>query len=210
MIEIFTPTNFIPYCNTLASQHVIFATIIKQYGYPTPYTRPPTFATLVHIILEQQVSLASAKAAYNKLITKVGLITPHNILALSNEALKECYCSKQKINYIRNVATAILQKQIVLSTFSQLNNQQVREALLPIKGIGNWSVDVYLMMALHRLNLFPIGDIALVNSMKYELQLPPHTTKEELLHIANTWQPYLTIASFLLWHAYIIRKGIKV
>jgi DNA-3-methyladenine glycosylase II len=112
--------------------------------------------------------------------------------------------------YARELATAIQKKQLDLKKLSFQHEDDIRHELKKIKGIGDWTVDVYLMHALQRTDLFPLGDIALVNSMKEVKKLHPHITKEEMLAIAESWRPYRTIASMILWHAYIQRKGIKL
>jgi len=108
------------------------------------------------------------------------------------------------------LANAIVSKKISLKKLSQSTNDEIREILKQVKGIGDWTVDVYLIHALQRSDLFPLGDIALVNSLKHVKQLPAVVTKEEMLAVAEIWRPYRTVASMLLWHAYIERKGIKV
>jgi DNA-3-methyladenine glycosylase II len=197
-------------CKKLAKQDVLFARLLKENGVPPFWNRSNSFATLIHIILEQQVSLASAKAAFDKLKQKLGTVTPKKILALTDEELKACYFSRQKTVYAKHLAVAFESKQINLQHLVIAEEDTIRQTLTAIKGIGHWTVDVYLMMCLHRMDLFPLGDIALVNSMKHELDLPKTSTKETLQAIALQWQPYRTISSFMLWWAYIKRKNLKV
>jgi DNA-3-methyladenine glycosylase II len=174
------------------------------------WTRPGTFQTLILTILEQQVSLASAYAAFKKLREKLGFVTPSKILSLSDEELRACYFSRQKIVYARELATAIQTKKLSLKKISMATDEEIRAELKKIKGIGDWTVDVYLMHALQRTDLFPLGDIALVNSLKEVKKLHPTITKEEMLSIAEPWRPYRTIASMILWHAYIRKRSIKI
>lgn len=174
------------------------------------WTRPGTFQTLILTILEQQVSLASAYTAFKKLKQKIGFITPARVLALTDEELRGCYFSRQKTGYARCLANAIQSKQLNLKKLLRSTNDEVRAELKKIKGIGDWTVDVYLMHALQRTDLFPLGDIALVNSLKETKQLKPGISKEEMLVIAEPWRPYRTIASMILWHAYIQRRGIVI
>ena len=174
------------------------------------WTRPARFQTLVLTILEQQVSLASAYAAFRKLKERIGLVTPSKILSLSDADLRACYFSRQKIVYVRELATAIQSKQLRLQKFGTAPDEVIRTELKKIKGIGDWTVDVYLMHALQRTDLFPLGDIALVNSLKEVKNLHPHVTKEEMYAIAEPWRPYRTIAAMILWHAYIQKRGIRL
>jgi DNA-3-methyladenine glycosylase II len=184
--------------------------ILKKHGYPPMWTRPADFSTLVLTILEQQVSLASAYAAFKKLKEKIKRVTPENILALTDAELRACYFSRQKTIYARELANAIQNNQLNLDQLSLATEDEIRHELKKIKGIGDWTADVYLMHALQRTDLFPLGDIALVNSLKEVKQLPHHITREEMLAIAETWRPYRTIASMILWHAYIQKRKLKI
>lgn len=208
--ERFHEANFSVICDLLSKKDKHLRAIIKQHGYPPMWTRPNRFQTLILTILEQQVSLASAYAAFKKLKEKIGTVTPDKILSLSDDELRACYFSRQKIIYARELAKAIKSRQINLKQLSFADEETIRTELKKIKGIGDWTVDVYLMHALQRTDLFPLGDIALVNSLKEVKQLPHHITKEEMLAIAESWRPYRTIASMILWHAYIQKRGIKL
>jgi len=206
----FDRQNFHSICDKLAKKDRHLLAIIRQYGYPPMWTRRGNFQTLIHIILEQQVSLASARAALNKLRERIGTITPKKLLALSDEDLKTCYFSRQKTVYARYLANAIVSKQIILKKFSDLDDAEIRRQLKTIKGIGDWTVDVYLLFALQRTDLFPLGDLAMVNALKEVKQLSKETKQEELLKLAERWRPYRSIATMLLWHYYIQKRGIKL
>ena len=210
MHQTFDSSNFKKICNKLCHIDKDLHSIIRQHGHPPMWTRPAGFQTLILFILEQQVSLASAYAAFKKLKEKIGYVTPGKILSLSDAELKSCYFSRQKIVYARELGKAIQSKQLRLNKFSKAHEDEIRLELKKIKGIGDWTVDVYLMHALQRTDLFPLGDIALVNSLKEVKQLHPHTTKENMLAIAEPWRPYRTIASMILWHSYIQKRGIKL
>lgn len=203
----FNEENFHALCDHLALHDDDLNSIILRHGYPPFWSRKPGFATLIHIILEQQVSLASAKAALEKLQTRLSIITPSRLTALSIEEMKACYFSRQKIIYARHLAEAIISKQLNLKKLEVRDDLAIREQLKKIKGIGDWTVDVYLMMALHRTDFFPLGDVALVNSLKNVKGLPKNTTKAELENISDVWKPHRTIAAFLLWHDYLQRKS---
>lgn len=209
-IQQFNTGNFKKLCAKLARQDADLKQIIKQHGYPPMWTRPASFQSLILFILEQQVSLASAYAAFKKLKEKIGFVTPAKILSLSDAELRSCYFSRQKIVYARELATAVKTKKLILKTLQNGHEDEVRLELKKIKGIGDWTVDVYLMHSLQRMDLFPLGDIALVNSLKEVKQLHPHTSKEEMLKIAEPWRPFRTIAAMILWHAYIQKRGIKI
>ena len=206
----FNEDNFHQLCDKLFRKDKDLRRIGKEHGYPPMWTRPATFQTLILFILEQQVSLASAYAAFKKLREKIGYVMPEKILAMSDEELHSCYFSRQKIVYARELAIAIQSKQLRLKKFSDAHEDEVRLELKKIKGIGDWTVDVYLMHALQRSDLFPLGDIALVNSLKETKKLHLGITRENMLAIAEPWRPYRTIASMILWHSYIQKRGIKL
>ena len=207
---VFNDENFYQFCDVLAKKDKDLQRIIKQYGYPPMWTRPASFQTLVLFILEQQVSLASAYAAFKKLKERIGYVTPSKILSLTDAELRACYFSRQKIVYARELAKAVQSRQLRLKKFSNAHEDEVRIELKKIKGIGDWTVDVYLMHALQRSDLFPLGDVALVNSLKETKQLHPQITREKMLAIAEPWRPYRSVASMILWHAYIQKRGIKL
>jgi DNA-3-methyladenine glycosylase II len=209
-VQQFDNGNFHLLCDQLARKDHDLKGIIREYGYPPMWTRPATFQTLILTILEQQVSLASAYAAFKKLREKIGYVTPAKILAMTDEEMRAAYFTRQKMGYARELARAIQSRKLVLKKLEPLHDEEVRAQLIQLKGIGHWTIDVYLMHALQRTDLFPLGDIALVNSLKLIKKLPPDISKEGMLKVAEPWRPYRTIAAMLLWHAYIKRKGIVV
>jgi DNA-3-methyladenine glycosylase II len=210
MIQTFSADNFQTYCDLLSKKDKQLKAIIKEHDYPPMWTRKQGFETLILTILEQQVSLAAAFAAYKKLKAKIGIVTPAKILAMSNEELRECYFTRQKQLYAKELATAVVTRKLPLKQFASMPDEEVRAHLTAIKGIGNWTADVYLMHALQRTDLFPLGDIALVNSLKETKQLDPQISKEAMLQIAEPWRPYRTVAAMILWHAYIKKRNLKV
>lgn len=207
VVNVFDETNFKKYCNKLAKLDVDLKLIIDTYGHPPMWKRKHGFETLIHIILEQQVSLDSAKAALNKLKERIRIVTPQKILLLTDSELKACYFSRQKIVYARHLAQAIINKQLDLKKLSLADDGNVRSELKKIKGIGDWTVDVYLMMVLQRSDLFPLGDIALINSIKEVKNLPKQMSKDDISLLADKWRPYRTVAAFILWHSYLCRRN---
>ena len=208
MILRFTEENFHSLCDGLAAKNKYLRAIITAHGYPPFWTRPNKFETLVLTILEQQVSLASAYAAYKRLKERLPELTPENFIILSDEDLRSCYFSRQKIVYVRGLAQAILSKQISLKSFEAKEDEEVRKELIALKGIGNWTVDVYLLHTLQRTDVFPIGDIALINAVRAVTDKP--LTKEEILTLSEKWKPYRSIATLIFWHYYIIKRNIKL
>lgn len=208
-MEHFNEDNFNSLCDKLAKKDKHLKAVIKEHGYPPLWGRIPSFATLIHIILEQQVSLASAKAAFLKLESRIGHITPEKILQLTDEEMKACYFSRQKTIYARHLALSMVNGELSIEKISLLEDEQLRTEMKKLKGIGDWTVDVFMMMALHRCDCFPTGDIALMKSIKEVKGLDMYTSKEEILLLADNWKPYRTIAAFILWHAYIKKRNIQ-
>jgi len=177
--------------------------IINRYGYPPIWSRPNTFESLVHIILEQQVSLASALSALNKLKEKIPEISPARVLLLTDEELKACYFSRQKTLYVKHLAGFIVSGELSLDELALLPDDEVRSRMTAIKGIGNWTVDIYLIFILHRADIFPIGDLAAVSALRKVKNLPGSATREDILSITEIWKPYRTLATMLLWNFYL-------
>jgi DNA-3-methyladenine glycosylase II len=203
MSETFSKQSFKTICDKLAKMDQDLLHIIQTYGYPPMWARPNNFETIVHIILEQQVSLASALASLKKLQERTKGLTPRNVMALSDEEMRACYVSRQKTTYIRGLADAILRKNLVLEELETLSNDEVRATLTSLKGIGNWTADVYLMFVLQRADLFPAGDLAAVNALKRVKALAADTPKEGVVEVAAQWKPYRTVATMILWHFYL-------
>lgn len=207
--QTFSPSNFHQLCDQLAAVDPDLRRIIDTCGYPPFWSRPNTFETLVHIILEQQVSLASALSALNKLKERVGDITPAKVLLLTDGELKACYFSRQKTFYVKYLAEALISGQVDLHEFENLPDDQVRARLVALKGIGNWTADIYLIFVLHHADIFPLGDLAAVQALKQAKGLPLSVPQQLIMDIAETWSPYRTIATMLLWHDYLSRRAKK-
>jgi DNA-3-methyladenine glycosylase II len=189
---------------TLLRKDRLFGAIHKKYGPPPAWSREPGFISLSMIILEQQVSLASAKAHFQKLHGYIGEFSPANILRLSDEEMRSCQISRQKAKYLRELSAAITQEQLDLHGLAALEETEIRERLTGIKGIGRWTSDIYLMFCLQAKDVFPIGDIAVVNTVK---ELTPARTHEEILALAQRWKPLRSLATYFLWHNYLSQRG---
>jgi DNA-3-methyladenine glycosylase II len=209
MFETFDQTNFHQLCNLVGSSDADLQSVLDKYGYPPFWSRPNTFESLVHIILEQQVSLASALATLNKLKGKIQEITPARLLFLTDRELRDCYFSRQKMLYVRHLAESLISGVLSLSEMETLDDTSIRYQLKTIKGIGDWTVDIYLIFMLHHTDVFPIGDLAAVNSLKKVKGLEAGVSKEEVLAIADQFKPHRTIATMLLWHAYLEERKKK-
>lgn len=188
----------------LTKKNPIFDAIKTQYGYPPNWTRPQGFTSLSKIILEQQVNLASAEAHFNKLNNFLPVFTPSEILKLSDAEMRTCQISWQKAKYLRALSDALLNGSLDLDGLSNLTEPEVRKQLTNIKGIGNWTADIYLLFCLQAKDIFPIGDIAIVNTIK---ELTSAKTNEEILLLAENWQPLRSLATYFLWHYYLKKRG---
>jgi len=191
---------------TLIKKDKIIADIYRKNQSPPNWTRPQGFVTLSKIILEQQVSLASASAHFLKLSTYVKDFTPSAIVKLSDNEMRSCQISRQKSSYLRSLSSAIIDNSLNLEKISIKSEEEIRKELTNIKGIGNWTVDVYLMFCLQAKNILPIGDIALFNTIK---ELTPANTKEEMISFAERWRPLRSLATYFLWHHYLEKRKKK-
>jgi DNA-3-methyladenine glycosylase II len=187
----------------LARHDEDLARIAKQYGHPPLWAREPGFPTLVHIILEQQVSLASAQAAFQRLNQAVSPLTPHSFLTLDDAQLKRIGFSRQKTGYGRELARVVLDGALDLHELTRLDDDDVRARLKRVKGIGDWSADIYLLMVLRRPDAFPKGDLALLVAAQHVKQLTARPTPDELAAMAEAWRPYRAVAARMLWHHYL-------
>jgi len=187
----------------LISIDPIFSNIFNTFGAPPDWNRPHGFVSLCKIILEQQVSLASANAHFQKLNNYVTSFTPEELAKLTDEEMKDCQISRQKATYLRALSASILAGDIDLDELHLFTESKVREKLIKIKGIGNWTIDVYLIFCLRSKDIFPIGDIALVNTVK---ELTDAKTAEDILALAENWRPYRSLASFFLWYYYLKKR----
>lgn len=180
-----------------------FASIADKYGPPPNWTRPPGFISLSKIILEQQVSLASANAHFQKLNDYLQQFTPSEILKLNDGEMRICQVSRQKAIYLRSLSIAIIKGDINIDELTESEEVEARQQLTKIKGIGDWTADIYLMFCLQAKDIFPIGDIAVVNTVK---EFYGVTTKAEIILLAEKWKPFRSLAAYFLWHYYLSKR----
>lgn len=185
----------------LSQQDPHLAQVLRLYGPPPLWAREPGFATLVHIILEQQVSLASARAAFDRLKAAIPL-TPQHFLSLDDGTLRGIGFSRQKTAYVRNLARAVLDG-FDLHELPTLDDQEARTRLIGLKGIGNWTADIYLLMALGRPDVWPVGDLGLQLAYRELKGLEARPGAGELEEFARPWRPWRAVAARMLWHYYL-------
>ncbi len=189
----------------LAGQDADLALILERYGPPPMWERPPGFATLLHIILEQQVSLASARAAFERLKQAAQPLTPQRFLEFDDEQLKRIGFSRQKTRYGRILAAALLRGELDLEALTGLPDAEVLARLTAITGIGAWTANIYLLMALLRPDVWPVGDRALAVALQQVKGLERCPSGEEMAALGQTWRPWRAVAARLFWHDYLSR-----
>jgi DNA-3-methyladenine glycosylase II len=187
----------------LTAQDSDLAAIVSVHGPPPLWAREPGFPALIHIILEQQVSLASARAAYHRLVSATGQLAPERFLALRDEELKSIGFSRQKTAYGRGLAEAILDGRLDLALIETLDDSEAKARLIAVKGIGSWTADIYLMMGLRRPDTWPNGDLALAVAVQRVKHLRKRPTPERLQKIGEAWRPWRAVAARILWHYYL-------
>lgn len=186
-----------------AALHRVFA----QYGYPPLWAREPSFGTLVHIILEQQVSLASANAAFRRLLNAVDTLTPATLLTLSDEALRQIGFSRQKAHYARHLAEAVASGRWSVEQLAHLSDEAAHASLVQLKGVGAWTAAIYLSECLLRTDILPKGDIAMLEAFKVLKGLPARPDHEAFVAATAHWRPWRSVGSRLLWHFYLCERG---
>ncbi len=206
MIVLAGEKQLVAACEKLARADADLAFIYQTFGTPPMWKREAGFATLIHIILEQQVSVASALSAFNKLKETLGEITPAGVLSLTDAELKVAYFSRQKIVYVKDLAKAIADGKLNLKALENLPDENVKTELKKIKGIGDWTADIYLLMALQRADVMPKGDLALHVAWQKLKKLEHRPGSDEFLLIAERWKPFRAVAARLLWHFYLSER----
>lgn len=194
----------------LARRDSDLASIIERLGPPPLWARPPGFSTLVKIILEQQVSLASAASLFTRLRKNTIPFRPARLIELGEPHLKSLGLTRQKTAYCLHLAESLHNKRLRLSQLSRMSDDEVKAALMQIKGLGAWSADVYLLMVLRRPDIFPATDLALVTAVTELKDLPQRPGTNQFLEMAEAWRPYRSVAARMLWQYYLAkRSGLK-
>lgn len=181
--------------------------IVEQWGAPPMWGRQPGFTTLVRIILEQQVSLAAAATLYKRLVAHAGTLTPHAVMALGTQGLREFGLTRQKSAYCHGLATRIIERSLDLALVARTPDAAGRAMLLAVPGLGPWSVDIYYLMALRRPDIWPQGDLALAIALRDVLQLTATPSRDEQQAIAERWAPWRSAAARVIWMEYLGQRG---
>ena len=187
----------------LTSTHKIFSFIKNKYGIPPNWQRPEGFVSLSKIILEQQVSLASAEAHFRKLNNYLREFSPTEILKLTDKEMRACQISRQKAKYLRALSQNVLSKELDFDELSKLSSDEVRKKLTSIKGIGDWTTDIYLMFCMQSKDIFPLGDIALITTIK---ELTKINSEEGTIRFTKNLKPLRSLAAYFLWYYYLKKR----
>jgi DNA-3-methyladenine glycosylase II len=181
--------------------------IAQRFGPPPLWGRRPGYATLVRIILEQQVSLASAKATYDRMRDAFGEVTPARISSLSAPDIQRAGVTRQKASYCLGLAQLIQSGDFDVGALGQVDDQEVRRRLVAIRGIGAWTADIYPLMALRRPDIWPDGDLALATAAQQVKRLRQRPDDARLRRLAARWAPWRAVGARLLWHYYLSTRG---
>lgn len=171
-------------------------------GRPKSRKRSPGFATLVRIIVDQQVSVQAGAAIWGRLSENLGDVTPETVISADILLLRASGLSGAKAKYVLGIAEAIAAGDLNLKSLPRCNEETVRERLTALKGIGDWTADIYLMFALGRPDIWPVGDIAIRAAAGHLMGLPERPDAETVMEIGEAWRPYRTVAAVMLWHYY--------
>jgi DNA-3-methyladenine glycosylase II len=191
----------------LADRDPVLAGSVLRHGTPPLWAREPGFPTLVHIILEQQVSLASARAAFDRLRTAADPLTPASFGALDDRQLLEIGFSRQKARYCREVAGAVAEGRLDLEALGQLDDATVDARLTALPGIGPWTTTIYRLMVLRRPDAWPVHDIALAQAVADLRGLGRRPDAAAMAAVAEPWRPYRAVAARILWHHYLSERA---
>lgn len=193
-------------CESLAQRDRYLARLFERNGVPPLWSRRPGFATLVQLILEQQVSLASAAAVYGRLVKMLDSVEPACFLTLSDAQLLSCGFSRQKTRYVRLLASGLDDDAWRLRDLHRARAADARSILISQTGIGPWTADVYLLMALRHPDVWPPGDVALIRQFEQCMPVRSVESRRARLRI-KSWSPWRSVAARLLWHDYLIERG---
>ncbi len=197
-------------CRELARRDAHLARALHEFGEPPLWARPAGFATLVQIILEQQISLESGRAAFERLETAAGAVTPEAVADLDLASLRRAGLTRQKAAYCRGLAESVRDGGLRLRRVARADDEDARAQLCAVKGIGPWTADVYLLFALRRPDIWPPGDLALLRALREVKGLRRDPTRERAERIARAWRPWRSVAARVLWHAYLSSRGRSV
>ena len=185
----------------------LFRRILTIAGPPRFRRRRNGFGTLLHIILEQQVSIHAAAAMYHRLVTLCRPLTPEGFLCLDDATLRSCGFSRQKMGYARDLAAAVAAGSFDFTRLRTADDDSAAAALLAIRGIGQWSADIYLLFALGRPDIWPAADLGLQLAIGEQLDLGSRPGEPEVRRLGEAWRPWRSVAACVFWQSYLHARG---
>ena len=191
----------------LAARDPDLAPLVERFGAPPLWARAPGFATLIQIILEQQVSLKAARTMFERLDGALAGVTPESVLRSGQEGLRGLGLTRQKARYCHELARRVVDGELALDSLHRRSEQEGRQALLAVPGLGPWSVDVYYLMALRQPDVWPQGDLALAVALQDVKGLPAPPSRDQQQELSAPWSPWRAVAARLLWAHYLVERG---
>jgi DNA-3-methyladenine glycosylase II len=177
--------------------------VVRRHGPPPLWSRRPGVGTLVQIILEQQVSLASARAVYRRLEQTLGHVTCEKIAQCGPTGLRRLGFTRQKAAYCCGLGESIAAGTLNLRRVARASVEAGRAELMRVPGVGPWTADIYMLMVLRRPDVWPTGDIALLTALQHLRRLPRRPSVEHAAEHARRWMPWRAVAARILWHGYL-------
>jgi len=202
-----TESGLLDAAERLAARDRDLRRVLVAHGPPPLWARPPGFRTLVQIILEQQVSLASARATFLRLRRGIVPFTPGRFVELGVARLRAMGVTRQKATYCLHLAEAVRDGRVDLDAMTEMDDAAVHAALTRIKGVGPWTAAIYLLMALRRPDVWPSGDIALVQAVASVKRLRRRPSIERVARIAESWRPLRSVAARMMWQHYLAERA---
>ena len=185
------------------SAEPVFARILQIAGPPRFRRRRNGFGTLLHIILEQQVSIDAAAAMHRRLVGLCQPLGPATFLALDDATLRSCGFSRQKMGYARDLAASVANGKFDFARLAAADDETALMELLAIRGIGRWSAEIYLLFALGRPDVWPAADLGLQAGITEQLGLGSRPSKTELRQRGEAWRPWRSVATCFFWQSYL-------
>ena len=186
---------------TLSNKDKKLSKIIESYPQDFLFSKSDPFFTLARSIVGQQISVKAAQSVWDRLEAKVGKISPKIIIKTHSNTLKSVGLSRQKVNYLKNIANAFIEKKIKLNMWNKMTNEEIIQDLIQIKGIGRWTAEMFLIFNLCRADIFPLDDIGMIKALCKLYNIPYPTSRELVIRIGKKWKPYRSVATWYLWRS---------
>lgn len=185
----------------LSNKDKVLKKLIQTYRNEYLNLNSNYFHSLINSIIGQQISVSAADSMKTKFFKLKRNITPQTVSKLRTTDLRKCGLSRQKILYIRNISKFFLQNKKFIKNINKSSEEEIYNNLIEIKGVGNWTIHMFLMFSYGSSNIFPIGDLGFLKAISklYKVQLPISERKLKLLY--KKWSPYSSQATWYLWRS---------